>query len=184
IVERLRVFFGEEAAPLYEVNERSLQRLTGYARNSIQPGCQAFAAGLDLALEVVGEQLRSRPVLESPQLVGNYLKLHFAGQEYESFAVLFLDAQHHVIAVEDLFRGTLTQTSVYPREIVKRALVLNAVAVILTHNHPSGSLQPSRADEVLTQTLKSALALIDVRVLDHIIVGAGATLSMAEHAFM
>ena len=96
------------------------------------------------------------------------------------FAALFLDAQHRLLALEELFRGTLTQTSVYPREVVLRALHHHAAAVVLAHNHPSGSVQPSRADEALTQTLKAALALVDVRVLDHVIVAPGQALSMAE----
>ena len=94
--------------------------------------------------------------------------------------MVFLDSQHRLLALEEMFRGTLTQTSVYPREVVLRALHHNAAAVVLAHNHPSGSVQPSRADEALTQTLKSALALVDVRVLDHIIVAPGQALSLTE----
>ena len=97
---------------------------------------------------------------------------------------MFLDVQHRLLALEEMFRGTLSQTSVYPREIVLRALHHQAAAVVFAHNHPSGSVQPSRADEALTQTLKAALALVDVRVLDHIIVGTGETLSMAERGLM
>jgi DNA repair protein RadC len=100
------------------------------------------------------------------------------------FAVLFLDGAHRLIAMEELFRGTLTQTSVYPREVVLRALHHHAAAVVLAHNHPSGSVQPSRADEALTQILKAALGLIDVRVLDHVIVAPGASLSMAEQGLV
>ena len=100
--------------------------------------------------------------------------------DHEVFSVLFLDAQHRVIEFSEMFRGTLTQTSVYPREVVKEALRLNAAALIFTHNHPSGSLVPSRADEALTQTLKSALSLVDVKVLDHIITSNSGALSMAE----
>ena len=98
--------------------------------------------------------------------------------------VLFLDVQNRVIAAEEMFRGTLTQTSVYPREVVKRALALNAAAVILAHNHPSGSIEPSRADEALTQTLRAALGLIDCRVLDHVIVGGNSVTSMAERGLL
>jgi len=98
--------------------------------------------------------------------------------------VLFLDAQHRLIVLEELFRGTLTQTSVYPREVVTRALHHHAAAVVLSHNHPSGSIEPSRADETLTQTLSAALSLIDVRVLDHVIVSAGQALSMAEKGLL
>ena len=113
-----------------------------------------------------------------------YLQLHLARREHEVFAVLFLDAQHRLLALEELFRGSLTQTSVYPREVVLHALRHQAAAVVLAHNHPSGTVQPSRADEALTQTLKAALALIDVRVLDHIIVAPGAALSMAEKGLL
>jgi DNA repair protein RadC len=100
------------------------------------------------------------------------------------FAVLFLDVQHRLIKLEELFQGTLTQTSVYPREVARRALMLNAASVVLAHNHPSGVAEPSRADEFLTQSLKTALALIDVRVLDHLIVGRGQVVSMAERGLV
>jgi DNA repair protein RadC len=128
--------------------------------------------------------MTDRPVFDSPKAVSDFLKLHFAGQPYESFAVLYLNAQHAFVAFEDVFRGTLTQTSVYPREILVRALHHQAAAVILSHNHPSGAAQPSRADEALTKTLKTALALIDVRVLDHVIVAGTRSLSMAEKGLM
>lgn len=138
-------------------------------------------AVLELARRALAEQLRTRPALDAPSAIRDYLQLHLAQRPHEVFAALFLDAQFRLIAMEELFRGTLTQTSVYPREVALRALHHHAAGVILAHNHPSGSVAPSRADEVLTQTLKSALALIDVRVLDHVIVGAGQTHSMAEH---
>jgi DNA repair protein RadC len=114
-----------------------------------------------------------------PDDAGAYLVQHFAGYEFEAFVVIFLDTQHRLVTVEEMFRGTLTQTSVYPREVVKRALAHNAGAVILAHNHPSGSVEPSRADEYLTASLKAALSLVDVRVIDHIIVGGSRLLSMA-----
>lgn len=110
----------------------------------------------------------------------DYLKLHFAGREYESFVVLYLDAQNSLIEVEELFRGTLTQTSVYPREVVKSALRFNAAAVMFSHNHPSGSVTHSRADEHLTKTLKAASSLVDVRVLDHHVIAGNNALSFAE----
>ena len=116
-------------------------------------------------------ELKTNPVFSSPELVKDYMRLHYAGCEREEFAVIYLDAQHRLIECKTEFVGTLSQTSVYPREIVKRALLLNAASVILSHNHPSGNNEPSRADELLTQTLKSTLALIDCRVLDHLIVG-------------
>ncbi len=137
-------------------------------------------AVLELARRAMAEQLKQREVFSSPGAVKHYLQLHLAAKTHEVFAVLFLDAQNRLVAMEELFRGTLTQTSVYPREVVLRALQHTAAAVVLAHNHPSGTVQPSRADEALTQTLKAALALVDVRVLDHVIVAQGEALSMAE----
>ena len=141
-------------------------------------------AVLELARRALAEQLRERAVLDSPQAVKDYLQLHLAARAHEVFAVLFLDAQNRLLVCEELFRGTLTQTSVYPREVVLRALQHQAAAVVLAHNHPSGQVQPSRADEALTQTLKAALALVDVRVLDHVIVAPGQALSMAERGLI
>lgn len=139
-----------------------------------------LTAVLELARRALAQRLKEREIFTTPQAVSQYLQLHLATRPHEVFAVLFLDAQHRLIALEEMFRGTLTQTSVYPREVVVRALHHHAAAVVLAHNHPSGGVEPSRADEALTQTLKSALALVDVRVLDHVIVAAGQTLSMAE----
>jgi DNA repair protein RadC len=139
-----------------------------------------LVAVLELARRVLTERLRERPALDSPQGVKEYLQLHLAGKKHECFAVLFLDSQHRLLALEELFRGTLAQTSVYPREVVLRALHHHAASVVLAHNHPSGTVQPSRADESLTQALKAALSLVDVRVLDHVIVAPGLALSMAE----
>ncbi|MDB5947790.1 MAG: radC [Ramlibacter sp.] len=141
-------------------------------------------AVLELARRAMAEQLKQREVFSSPGAVKHYLQLHLAARAHEVFAVLFVDAQNRLLAMEELFRGTLTQTSVYPREVVLRALHLGAAAVVLAHNHPSGTVQPSRADEALTQTLKAALALIDVRVLDHVIVAQGDALSMAEKGLL
>ena len=126
------------------------------------------------------EELRRDTVLNVPRVVADYLRIHFAGQEHESFVVLFLDAQHHLIAPHVLFRGTLTHTSVYPREIVKAALYANAAAVMFAHNHPSGLAEPSHADRHLTEALKNALALVDVRVLDHFVVAGSQVVSFAE----
>ena len=141
-------------------------------------------AVIELARRALSQRLKEREVFGSPEAVKQYLQLHLAHRPHEVFAVLFLDAQNRLVAMEELFRGTLTQTSVYPREVVRRALQLDAAAVVLAHNHPSGTVQPSRADEALTQTLKSALALIDVRVLDHVIVAPGDALSMAEKGLL
>ena len=145
--------------------------------------CELLAV-LELARRALAERLAERAVFDSPGAVREYLQLHLAARSHEVFAALFLDSQHRLLAMEELFRGTLTQTSVYPREVVLRALHHQAAAVILAHNHPSGSVQPSRADEALTQTLKAALALVDVRVLDHFIVAPGAWLSMAEQGLV
>ena len=144
----------------------------------------ALQAVLELARRALAQQLREREAFASPEGVKNYLQLHLARRPREEFAVLFLDAQNRLIEMQLMFHGTLTQTSVYPREIVVEALKLGAAAVILAHNHPSGTVQPSRADEALTQTLKAALALVDVRVLDHIIVAPGAALSLAERGLL
>ncbi len=141
-------------------------------------------AVLELARRAMAERLKERTVFDSPGTVKQYLQLHIGSRPYEVFAVLFLDAQHRLIVLEELFRGTLTQTSVYPREVVTRALHHQAAAVVLSHNHPSGSIEPSRADESLTQTLRAALSLIDVRVLDHVIVSAGQSYSMAEKGLL
>ncbi|APW43812.1 RadC family protein [Rhodoferax saidenbachensis] len=143
-----------------------------------------IVAVLELARRALAQQLQERTVFADPQAVKHYLQLHLAAKGHEVFALLFLDSQNRLLAMEELFRGTLSQTSVYPREVVIRALHHQAAAVVLAHNHPSGTVQPSRADEALTQTLKAALALVDVRVLDHIIVGPGQALSMAEKGLL
>ncbi|MEO6973747.1 MAG: DNA repair protein RadC [Rhodoferax sp.] len=143
-----------------------------------------LVAVLELARRALAQQLREREGFDSPGAVKHYLQLQLAARPHEVFAVLFLDAQNRLLALEELFRGTLTQTSVYPREVVLRALHHQAASVVLAHNHPSGSVEPSRADEALTQTLKAALALVDVRVLDHVIVGTGQALSMAERGLL
>jgi len=136
---------------------------------------------LDRALDIVGRALTDKhAALDNPAAVKTYLRLQLAGETSEHFGVLFLDSQHRGIAFERMFTGTLTQTSVHPREVVLAALRHFAAAVVLAHNHPSGNTQPSRADEVITATLKTALALVDVRVIDHIIVAPGEALSMAE----
>jgi len=141
-------------------------------------------AVLEMAQRALGEKLKQGAALNSPQAVRDYLRLRLHGRPHEVFVGVFLDAQNRVLAVEDLFSGTLTQTSVYPREVVKRALHHNAAAVIFAHNHPSGVAEPSRADETLTATLKRALALVDVAVLDHFVVGADSTMSFAERGIL
>ena len=143
-----------------------------------------LAAILELARRSLAEALKARPVFDAPAKVKDYLRLQLGSRPHEVFAVVFLDAQNRLLVLEELFRGSLTQTSVYPRDVVKRALDVHAAAVILAHNHPSGLCEPSRADEMLTQTLKSALALVDIRVLDHLIVGRSDVVSFAERGLL
>ncbi len=143
-----------------------------------------LAAVIEMARRATRQRLATAPVFDSPQAVKDHVALQLGGLPHEVFLVLFLDAQHRLVAGEELFRGTLGQTSVYPREVVKRALAHNAGAVILAHNHPSGLAEPSRADEFLTQSLKAALALVDVRVLDHLVVGRGVVVSFAERGLL
>ena len=141
-------------------------------------------AVLEMSRRALRETLDRGVALSSPQTVRDYLRLKLQGKAHEIFVAVFLDAQNRALAVEELFRGTLTQTSVFPREIVKRALHYNAAAVIFAHNHPSGVAEPSRADEALTQTLKHTLALVDVKVLDHFVVGGDAAMSFAERGLL
>jgi DNA repair protein RadC len=143
-----------------------------------------ISAVLELARRSLAQELMQRPVFDSPTRVKDYLRLQIGGKPHEVFVVLFLDAQNRLIRCEEMFRGTLTQTSVYPREVLKRALELGAAAVLLAHNHPSGAAEPSRADEYLTQTLNKALALIDVRVLDHLVVSQSEVVSFAERGLL
>ncbi|HZN85144.1 MAG TPA: DNA repair protein RadC [Burkholderiales bacterium] len=143
-----------------------------------------LAAILELARRSLREQLKSGAALTSPGAVRDYLRLALGGRPHEVFVCLYLDAQHRVTGAEELFRGSLTQTSVYPREVVKAALAANAAAVIFAHNHPSGAAQPSQADELLTRQLKEALALVEVKVLDHFIVAGSQTLSFAERGLL
>lgn len=143
-----------------------------------------FEAVLELARRSLKVELRAASALTSPGAVRDYLRLAIADREHEVFVCLWLDAQHRVLRFEELFRGTLTQTSVYPREIVKAGLRANAAAVIFAHNHPSGAAQPSQADELLTRNLKDALALVDVKVLDHFVVAGNQALSFAERGLL
>ncbi|HNI09268.1 MAG TPA: DNA repair protein RadC [Thiobacillaceae bacterium] len=141
-------------------------------------------AVLEMSRRALSEEMRAGDALNSPGAVRDWLRLKLSGLPHEVFLAVFLDAQNRVIEAEELFRGTLTQTSVYPREIVKRALARNAAGVILAHNHPSGVAEPSQADRWLTDQLKSALGLVDVRVLDHFIVAGGVGLSFAERGWL
>ena len=181
LARQLLAHFDHSLARLAAATPRELT-----AVNGIGPAKAAqLTATLELARRGLREQLRQRSTLGAPGAVRDWLRLKLAGLGHESFLALWLDAQNRLIADEELFRGTLTQTSVYPREVVKRALAHNAAAVILAHNHPSGTREPSQADQALTRTLKEALDLIDVRIVDHFIVAAGATpLSFAERGLL
>lgn len=169
----------------------SLSALAGAANESFcaEPGLgpakyAQLQAALEIARRTLREKLDAGAAMSAPGAVRDYLRLMLHGRPHEVFVAVFLDAQHRVVAAEELFRGTLTQTSVYPREVVKRALHFNAAAVIFAHNHPSGVAEPSRADEALTVALKQALALVDVRVLDHFVVAGDGALSFAERGLL
>lgn len=163
---------------------RSVDAAPYHVTPTIAPGDGDVVAR---ALAILDARMRSNPIaLDSPQAVKDYLRLAHAEHqfEHECFGVIYLDARNHMITAEILFRGTLTQASVYPREVVKHALRHNAAAIILHHNHPSGGGEPSRSDEYLTQQIKNAMAYIDVKVLDHFVVGDGAVTSFAERGLL
>jgi DNA repair protein RadC len=143
-----------------------------------------FAAALELARRAMREEMSVRSAMTSPGAVRDYLRLSLAHLQHEVFVCIWLDAQHKVVGTEEAFRGTLTQTSVYPREIVKKALARNAAAVIFAHNQPSGVAQPSQSDELLTRNLREALALVEVKVLDHFIVAGNQAISFAERGLL
>jgi DNA repair protein RadC len=165
---------------LLQASAEDLKRIKG-----LGPAKRAeLVAVLELARRSLRRELQSGPVFDSPDRVKDYLHLTLGALDHEVFAVLFLDTRHRLIEYRELFRGSLAQTSVYPREVVKHALGCHAAAVVLAHNHPSGLAEPSRADEFLTQTLKSALQLVDVRVLDHLVIGHGAVVSFAERGLL
>ncbi len=147
-------------------------------------GPEKCSVAKELVKRWLNEEMKRESALSSPNAVRDFLRLHFNGREYESFVGIFLDAQNRVISTEELFRGTLTQTSVYPREVVKAALRENAAAVIFAHNHPSGTPDPSSADKVLTQGLVNSLALVDARVLDHFIIAGPNIMSFAERGLL
>ncbi len=155
----------------------------------VREACGAYRAASEAevraqALKAVASRMRQGPLFSSPREIKDYLSLQLGHLSFEVFGVLLLDAQHRLIADKVMFRGTLTQTSVYPREVVKEAIMANAAALVCYHNHPSGSAEPSRADELLTKTLKDAGTLVDVRVLDHFIVGGTTTMSFAERGLL
>lgn len=143
-----------------------------------------LAAVIEIARRALAEPMREAPVFDSPRRVKDFVALQLGGRASEAFAVLFLDTQHRLLQWRELFQGTLDQVSVFPREVLRQALQLQAAAVIVCHNHPSGAAEPSRSDELLTQQLKSALALVDMRLLDHLIVGRGEVVSLAERGLV
>lgn len=175
--ELLAIILGaRKARKLYRTELVSLL----FAEEGSEDYVHELAAARELVKRSIEETLCKGNVLTSPGVVADYLKVILNGREHEVFVALFLDAQHRLITAEELFRGTLSQTSVYPREVVKRSLAVNAAAVIFAHNHPSGVAEPSTADVALTNALKQALALVDVRVLDHFVVAGTVVVSMAE----
>ncbi len=181
-------------AAIHSTPARPPSRHRGKAREQVPiylpgSGPASFRHGLpeheravvDAALGILGRYLgEPGGLIDSPEAAREFLRLHIGAEKTERFAVLYLDSQHRAIALETPFAGTLAQTSVYPREVVRSAIAHNAAAVVLAHNHPSGLAEPSRADELLTKTLKDALSLVDVRVLDHFIVTGRECRSMAE----
>ncbi|UJP06272.1 MAG: DNA repair protein RadC [Nitrosomonas sp.] len=176
LARELLLHFGN-LSNVFAANQTSFCRIPGI-------GAAKYAqlqAVLEMARRALSEELSTGDAMGSPNAVRNFLRLSLANKPHEVFVGIFLDVQHRAIASEELFSGTLTQASVYPREVVKRALYHNAAAVIFAHNHPSGVAEPSQADKVLTQSLKQALALVDVNVLDHFIVGGGVAWSFAEN---
>ena len=167
-------------AGLLAARPQDLQRVKG-----LGPAKRAeIVAVMELARRASAQELSQASVFNSLSQLKRYAALHLAQLEHESFSVLYLDAHHRLMEMQTLFRGTLSQASVYPREVVKEALARNAAALVLAHNHPSGIAEPSRADEYLTQTLKSALQLVDIRVLDHLVVGQGEVVSFAERGLL
>lgn len=192
--ELLSIVLGDEAALLATGSLAELFGLRAPRQTTILGTAQEvhtyavpdrLMAARELLRRALAEELAESAIsVSSPAAVGDYLRLFLGGQEYESFVALWLDGQNRLIAGIELFRGTVTQTSVYPREVVKAGLRFNASAVILAHNHPSGHPEPSRADELLTSELKNALALVDIRVLDHFIVADTAVMSFAERGLI
>ena len=155
---------------------RAAKGLGGSARRT------QLLAVLEISRRVLLQKMRKRDVMNNPETVKQFLQLQMGAYPQEVFAVVFMDAQYRLLSFQEMFKGTLNQTSVYPREVVKLALEQGAAAVILAHNHPSGDVRPSAADSALTRTLQTALSMVDVKVLDHIIVGPGIHWSMAERS--
>lgn len=170
--------------PLRTLLDRSARELTQLPGLGPARSC-ALVAGLELAQRHLAARLQlGEPACTTPALVGRFLQQHLRARPREVFSVMFLDNQHRLLACEDLFHGTINAAAVYPREVVRRALALNAAAVIVSHNHPSGDPEPSQADEELTRELQSALDLVDVRLLDHFVVGEGPPVSFAQRGLL
>lgn len=199
-VELLAIFLrtgipGKSAIDLARELIARFGSLAGLLKADEQTFCQTRGMGsakyaqlqaiLEMTRRTLEEELKHGVALDSPRAVREYLRLGLEGKQYEVFTGIFLDTQNRLIASEDLFSGTLSQTSVYPREVVKRALYHNAEAMIFAHNHPSGMAEPSEADQTLTRLLKQSLSLVDVRVLDHFIIGGGGSvMSFAERGLL
>lgn len=181
LARELLACFDGQLSPLANATAKELSRLPGMG-----PAKAAqLMAVLELARRAMREDLHGRDLLGSPGAVRDWLRLKLAALPHEVFGALWLDSRNRLIEYDELFRGTLTQASVYPREVVKQALLRNAAAVILVHNHPSGAAEPSRADELLTRSLREALALVDVKVVDHVVVaGLAKPLSFAERGLL
>lgn len=187
-LDLLSILIGRrKAARLLQITGGSLHRALNEHVAVYEIGEAARAkvqAARELVRRSLEEQLQESDTLSSSQIVREYLRTTLAGLEHESFWILFLDSQNRLLGAEEIARGTLTQTSVYPREVVKRALYRNAGALLIAHNHPSGVAEPSRADEVLTRALKEALALVDVKLLDHFVIASDRISSFAERGLL
>lgn len=181
--ELLTPRFGDFFNVLFRAGKcKSSYGLTDFGSASLLE--RKLSVSRELWLRQLRSQMQHGPVMSQPQVIRDWLKLYFAGLENEVFAVLYLNAQHALINAETLFRGSLMQTTVYPREVVKGALAHNAAAIVLCHNHPSGVAAPSQADELLTRRLIQALDLVDVRVLDHFVIGGDQVVSFAERGLI
>ncbi len=184
IMNALRTLFGARAAVrIYASTGGRVSLMLEDARCRYGAGWDAIRA-VHVLTERAFREIPAAEIINSPVMASAFLKTRLAGIGYELFGAVFLNAQHGVVQYEELFRGTATQTSVYPREVVKRALALNASALVCVHQHPSGNPEPSRADETLTRALASALTLVDVRLIDHIVIAGDRHVSFAERGLI
>ena len=165
---------------LLSASQQQLTNLKGLGQAKVAE----LSAILEICQRVLSQRMAERSVINSPSTTRQYLQLHFRGLQREEFACLFLDTRHRVLTLETLFQGTIDSAAIYPREVVKRALELNAAAVIISHNHPSGDPQPSESDIRITHEIRDALKLLDIRLLDHIVIGKGEVVSLAEHGLI